>query len=465
MSYLLRVGKECNNNCILCGELGFKAKTDKTLDKIKEEIDSVSDEILVLPCNADIRKDFIEILKYVKDKGKKVLLHTNGRVFYYCSFCKEVSGHLDKVILHLYGNNPKTHDRRTKVNRSFLQAKQGQANFSGMKTMLWATEYTKKRPSEVVIEITSMCNFNCITCFNKASFAGKDRGRELSVAFVKDVIDSVADAGIPRVRFSGGEPLLHKGLFELMAYAKSKGLTVWLNTNATLVDENNVKELEKYVENVLVPMNGFDSNSDNLWTQTDGSFEDKLRGLKLLKKSSIPIVRAGTVATPDNIDNLEKIYAVVKELGLTHWEVYRPVSVKEDDSDFNIQKLITKLAKLSLDFGRVIPIANAYPFCLIDKDVADIFSLGAYADDGHSRIIIDPRGFAKPSYFIDEDVGDPRDIKNCWSNKFMKDMREFAFVPKTCQSCSVLETCRAGSRYAAKLFFGSYKELDPLFQK
>ena len=50
----------------------------------------------------------------------------------------------------------------------------------------------------------------------------------MSTEKIKLIIDKIAAAGIERVRFTGGEPLMRKDIFELAEYAKSKGLvTLW----------------------------------------------------------------------------------------------------------------------------------------------------------------------------------------------------------------------------------------------
>ncbi|PIY82331.1 MAG: heme biosynthesis protein, partial [Candidatus Omnitrophica bacterium CG_4_10_14_0_8_um_filter_44_12] len=48
------------------------------------------------------------------------------------------------------------------------------------------------------------------------------------------MIDSIKKAKISIVRFTGGEPLLRNDIFELIKYAKSKGLKIRLNTNGSL---------------------------------------------------------------------------------------------------------------------------------------------------------------------------------------------------------------------------------------
>ena len=79
-------------------------------------------------------------------------------------------------------------------------------------------------PNEVVIEVTSSCNLACSMCFHKNSFArdGRRSARELPAAHIKEIIDSAASAGVPRIRFTGGEPLLRGDLLELIAHARAR---------------------------------------------------------------------------------------------------------------------------------------------------------------------------------------------------------------------------------------------------
>jgi len=473
MQYRLKVGHKCNNNCIICSDLDLKAETEKSFNEIVQEIQDIESNEVILPCNADIRKDFVDILRYIKEKDKKVILETNGRIFKYLDFCEAIKDYIDEIVIIFWGNDPNAHDKITKVNGSFIQSLKGEENLmkilpkEKIKILPFYTDnpIMFEKPEEVVIELTSQCNFNCQNCFNKASFAKNGReNKEMTTEYVKEIIHSISNNKIPRVRFSGGEPLLRDDLFELMEYASSKGLIIWFNTNGSLITEEIVMELEKYVENVLIPFNGYDDKSDFLWTKEKNSFEKKLKGVKLLKKSKIPIIRGGTIATPENIENLEKIYRIIKEKNLDFWEVWRPIPLKKENVKIDVPILYEKLIKLSLDFRKPIYLANSIPFCSYDIDKMELISLGACYDDGHSRIIVDPAGFAKPSYFIHKNIGDPKDILSCWNHEFMKKMRNLSFVPKECKDCRVIEKCKGGSRYVADLCFGGFDKKDILME-
>jgi len=97
-AYPIKIGKTCNNNCIYCEVLDIKNTYDKTLDEIKSELNVLLEkgyDEVILPCNSDVRKDFMTILKYTKILGFKITLRTNGRMFVYQDFTEEVQAFVD----------------------------------------------------------------------------------------------------------------------------------------------------------------------------------------------------------------------------------------------------------------------------------------------------------------------------------------------------------------------------------
>lgn len=318
------------------------------------------------------------------------------------------------------------------------------------------------KPTEVVIEVTNKCNLNCHNCFNKASFAKHGRNqKEMSTEYIKKIINNVAKSNIKKIRFSGGEPFLRTNLPELINYAYDKNLTIWLNSNAINISNKTIKKIENKVEDILISFNGFNQESEKKWTNSN-TFNQKLKTIKQLRKSKIPYLRAGTIATKSNIENLEKIYKIIKQTKLNSWEIYRPITIKKTDKQIDIKLLLKKLQKLSIDFNKIIPIANAIPLCADNQKNMNKYCVGSQFDDGHSRIIIDPTGYAKPSYFINENIGNPLKLKDCWNHPFMKKMRNLKFLPRNCEGCTYIQKCKGGSRYIAHLIHNNYKEKDPL---
>lgn len=320
-------------------------------------------------------------------------------------------------------------------------------------------------PKEIPIEVTLKCNLSCNFCFNKNYNMSI---KELDTANLSKIIDNISNSGIDIIRFTGGEPLIRKDIFVLLEYAKSKGLYIILNTNATLINENNIEKIVKYVDNVLIPLEGFDNTSESKVTGYKNSFKKKITAIKLLKKFGVRKIRCGTVATKENINNLEKIFEIVRELGVDDWELYRPIPTRKNTTPINtedVKILVEKLIKFNSEYENTF-IANAIPFCSYDPEKIRDVAIGANSDDGHSRIVVGADGKVKPSYFLSETIGNALedDIIKSWNHPFVKKIRDLKSVPKECKKCKYLKCCKGGSRFAAKLIHDSYDAMDPLAQ-
>ncbi|MEM2918471.1 MAG: radical SAM protein [Candidatus Altiarchaeota archaeon] len=319
-------------------------------------------------------------------------------------------------------------------------------------------------PTEIPIEVTLNCNLSCNFCFNQNA----KRSSELDTISIIKIIDKIKNSGINKIRFTGGEPLLRKDIFFLLKYAKSKGFYVLLNTNGTLISERNIEKIREYVDNVLISLEGFSNESEFKSTRCKNSFEKKINAIKLMKKNKVKIVRCGTVATKENIKNLEKIFKIVKSLKVDKWELFRPIPNKKNlapITNYDVKKLAEKLLKFKKNYKNCY-IGNAIPFCSYDPEKMNKVSLGAFSDDGHRRIVISVDGQVKPSYFLVKNLGNALDteILNCWNNDFAFKIRSLQSVPRICENCIYLNKCKGGSRFCAKLVNGSYKALDPLAQ-
>lgn len=321
-------------------------------------------------------------------------------------------------------------------------------------------------PNEVVLEVTDRCNLDCKFCFNKLYIKERGVNGDLSTEKIKYVIDKIKRAHVPVIRFTGGEPLLRNDIWELMDYAYRQGLKVWLNTNATLITPANVKYIVKYIDNVLVPLNAYNDQDEQIVTGSF-SFKKKLRGIRLLQKNGIRYIRCGTVATKYNIANLEKIYNLILRLSVSDWELFRVIPVAKTGIDItsdDIALLIEKLLKINEEARRSYKIVNAIPFCAYEPEKLKQVALGAIADDGHSRFVIDSLGRAKPMYYFHECIGDifHDEIISIWNKQFMINMRKLQFVPQVCKKCHYLYTCKGGSRIVSWVLEGQYGAKDYL---
>lgn len=175
------------------------------------------------------------------------------------------------------------------------------------------------RLESVSLEITRACNLRCKHCY---SDSGRQLTDELTVKEIKTLIDELAAMGVLALTFTGGEPLLHPHIFELMEYARRKPLSVLLFTNGTLITPEIVKKLKKIcVYKVNVSIDGPDKKIHDTFRGVDGAFEKTIESVNLLNKAGIA-VQASISVTKFNYKTVKKILDLIKDLGITSYKVW-----------------------------------------------------------------------------------------------------------------------------------------------
>lgn len=100
-----------------------------------------------------------------------------------------------------------------------------------------------KVPLHIDLELTNTCNLKCIMCVHGQEGI-KNQGF-MEIGFAKDLVRQAGEMGVTSMKFNWrGEATLHKGLPELIRYAKNKGIIeVQLNTNGTLLTDKLIEDL------------------------------------------------------------------------------------------------------------------------------------------------------------------------------------------------------------------------------
>jgi len=129
------VGAECNNACLFCSVGDPTAFKKKTLDEIKEEMKvlrQVASNIKFTGGEVTIRKDLIDMISFANSLDfQKIIIETNGRMFYYEDFARKVfeAGATD-FLISIHGHKPEIHDALTRIPGSFEQTVKGLKNLA-----------------------------------------------------------------------------------------------------------------------------------------------------------------------------------------------------------------------------------------------------------------------------------------------------------------------------------------------
>ena len=170
----------------------------------------------------------------------------------------------------------------------------------------------------VVWNVCRHCNMTCPHCYAAAGPAASER--DLSTAEAMAVIDSMADAGIKVVIFSGGEPLLRHDLLELIVHATGRGISAQLSTNGVLIDDAKADALAGAgIRYVGVSIDGIQAFNDSYRGLAHG-FDLAIRGLRAAKAAGMRTGMRMTV-TQRNADHLGPLVNRAWEIGVQRFYV------------------------------------------------------------------------------------------------------------------------------------------------
>lgn len=122
--------------------------------------------------------------------------------------------------------------------------------YNGIKSFLLKKNTNVGNPVECIIEITNSCNLTCIMC--------PRRHMKRTIGFMdfdlfKKIIDEIKGY-IELVYISGGlgEPFLHPRLFDMVEYCRKNNVRVGISTNATLLNEKQIRDLIERGPDILL---------------------------------------------------------------------------------------------------------------------------------------------------------------------------------------------------------------------
>jgi len=239
-----------------------------------------------------------------------------------------------------------------------------------------------------------------------------------------------------RLLLSGGEPLLHPQFWEVNDLLRNYDFRSVLLSNGTLITKKVAKRLQ--VHEVQVSLDGMKEGHESL--RGRGTFRKALMAIDHLHEAGIQ-VSVATMIHKDNLKEFDSLVGLLQAKEIKEWNVDVPCvegRLKENEN----------LCPSPVEAG---PLLN-YGFGGGMHASQESYCCGA-----HLCAIMPNGHVAKCGLFSQESVGSiDEGLRVCWERIPRIRLKEL-----TC-NCHVIEECRGGCRYRAKL---QRDILDPdLFQ-
>ena len=164
--------------------------------------------------------------------------------------------------------------------------------------------------------LTEGCNLCCRHCWIEPKSQGKKKQYPgLDVELFRSILSQGKPLGLFSVKLTGGEPLLHPQIGEIIEIVREEKLTLNIETNGVLCTPDLARRIAACGNRfVAVSLDGADAQTHEWVRGVEGSFDGALRGIGNLVEAGIrPQVIMSIMRR--NVDQMEALVRLAERLG------------------------------------------------------------------------------------------------------------------------------------------------------
>ncbi len=310
--------------------------------------------------------------------------------------------------------------------------------------------------------ILHRCNLRCSHCYQD-DYAAECSGEQLEQLFFQYLAFCRAYGFRGHINFTGGEPLLSRELFRLLALCGEHGLTCGILTNGTLIDSETAGRLGKIrgLSFVQVSIDGVRETHDRIRGQ--GNFDKAFAGLRLLKQNGIRTMAAFT-CHKGNYRELPAVIRTVRRKGVDRFWADRLIPIGSSREDVlsteefrTVIRCLTKEHEKKRLFSRTdVHLNRALQFLEGGRCYY-------HCSAGIDLLTLLADGTLFPCRRLPLPIGNclETDMLSLYRNSpLIRELREQT-IPEECRSCAKAELCRGGAKCLTYALTGSFTQKDP----
>jgi radical SAM protein len=343
-------------------------------------------------------------------------------------------------------------------------------------------------PFTIAWEVTRACAYACVHC--RADAMHKPDPHELNTEEALRLIDRLADFGSPILIFTGGDPMMRKDLYQLIAYATQKGLRCSLTPTATALPttERLEKARDAGIRRIALSLDAPRPEIHDTFRQVPGSWQRTMDILHRAQAIGLS-VQVNTTVAKHNVNILDEMIPFLQEVGAVQWSLFflvptgraqasNMISAEEHEVVFNWLYDLSKNAPFDIKstaapMYRRVAIERKRLEQGGDKPVTFQGAGFQYADglnrptrgvnDGNGFLFISHVGDIQPSGFLPITAGNVRsdDVIDVYRHsELFTDLRRPDKIKGRCGVCEYRDVC-GGQRGRAYGMTSDYLESDP----
>jgi radical SAM protein len=179
------------------------------------------------------------------------------------------------------------------------------------------------KPVLVFWEMTKACPLSCAHC--RADAIRNPLPGELTTQEGKRLIDQITLFGkpYPVMIFTGGDPLARKDLYDLLEYARDKGVS--FAVSPAVSDSLTLEVLRKLkdigVSSISVSLDGSTGDTHDGIRQVAGTYGRTIDTIRKAIEIGLPI-QVNTAVMRRNMREMPAIFKLIRGLGVRTWEIF-----------------------------------------------------------------------------------------------------------------------------------------------
>lgn len=148
------------------------------------------------------------------------------------------------------------------------------------------TEEREYPLNQIYFYLTEGCNLRCRHCWIEPKYQGGDKSYpSLEIDVFRSIIEQAKPLGLSGVKLTGGEPLLHPDIYEILDIIQSEDLGLTVETNGVLCTPGLAKKMKACKGTfVSVSLDGADPETHEWVRGVEGCFDTTLVGFRNLVK-------------------------------------------------------------------------------------------------------------------------------------------------------------------------------------
>ncbi|MBF0486447.1 MAG: radical SAM protein [Candidatus Omnitrophica bacterium] len=344
------------------------------------------------------------------------------------------------------------------------------------------TEHNHRKMGPLFVwNVISQCNLRCGHCYRDSASGVVEQG--LSDDKCLSLVREIAFVNPPILLLTGGEPLLRKNIFSIIAACKAVGLRVGLSTNGTLIDRAMAEKIAQAgVNYVGVSIDG-DEDSHDKFRGFSGAYGASWEGLKHLNSLGVKTGVRFTLTAANSHELLNVLHKTVQS-GIQRFCLYHLVYAGRASAGLDLS-VAAKRECMARFLKRVKELSKSHPDLevLTTDNPADGIFMARYSNNedailscisshggcsaGDRVVYLDSTGDVYPCQFLrNHSLGNVKEssLDHIWKNlenEFLSQLRnKKSFLEGKCGTCSHGEIC-GGCRARALAYHGSFWAEDP----